>query len=137
MTPSLRRLAGGLVLATILAACGGSDDDGTGPSGTDLSGTYDLQSFQQPPNPTLAPPIVSGTITLTSTRYTVTINLPPGSPTPVIQDAGTYTTSGNNITQTSDGAFGQSVGTFSLQNGILTTDLTSIAGRVITTWKKR
>jgi len=137
MIPSVRGLVAGLAVALIFAGCGGNDDGGTGPGSTDLSGTYSLTSFQQPPNPAFAPPIVTGTITLTATRYTTTINLPPGSPTPVIQDAGTYTTSGNAITQTSDGAFGQSTGTFTLQNGVLTTDLTSIAGRVLTTWQKQ
>lgn len=137
MTPSLRRIVTGAVLTLALSACGGSDD-GTGPdNSTDLSGTYTLQSFKQGDGPTVTPPIVSGTITLTATRYTTTINLPPGSPIPVIQDAGTYTTSGNTITQTSDGAFGQSVGTFSLVNGVLSTDLTSAGQRVITVWKKQ
>ena len=136
MTPSLRRISAGAVLALVLAACGGSD--GSGPdTSTDLSGSYTLLTFQQPPTQAFTPPIVSGTITLTATRYTTTINLPPGSPVPVIQDAGTYVTNGNTITQTSDGAFGQSVGTFSLQNNVLSTDLTSIAGRVITTWQKQ
>lgn len=137
MTPSLRRIVTGAVLTLALSACGGSDD-GTGPdTSTDLSGTYTLLTFQQPPTQAFSPPVVSGTITLTATRYTTTINLPPGSPVPVIQDAGTYVTSGNTITQTSDGAFGQSVGTFSLVNGVLSTDLTSVAGRVLTTWKKQ
>ena len=137
MTPSLRRTVTGAVLTLALSACGGSDN-GTGPdNGTDLSGSYTLQSFQQPPIPAFTPPVVSGTITLTATRYTTSINLPPGSPIPVIQDAGTYTTSGNTITQTSDGAFGQSVGTFTLVNGVLSTDLTSAGQRVITVWKKQ
>ena len=136
MTPSLRRISAGAVLALVLAACGGSD--GSGPdTSTDLSGNYTLLTFQQPPTQAFSPPIVSGTIALTATRYTTTINLPPGSPVPVIQDAGTYVTNGNTITQTSDGSFGQSVGTFSLQNNVLSTDLTSIAGRVITTWQKQ
>jgi hypothetical protein len=136
MTPSLRRIVTGAVLTLALSACGGSDSSGPDTS-TDLSGTYTLLTFQQPPTQAFSPPVVSGTITLTATRYTTTINLPPGSPLPAIQDAGTYTTSGNTITQTSDGAFGQSVGTFSLVNGVLTTDLTSVAGRVLTTWKKQ
>lgn len=136
MAPSLRRITAGAVVMMVLAGCGGSDGTGPGTS-TDLSGTYTLQSFKQGDSPTVTPPIVSGTITLTATRYTTTINLPPGSPIPVIQDAGTYSTSGNNITQTSDGVFGQSVGTFTLVNGVLSTDLTSGGQRVITVWKKQ
>jgi hypothetical protein len=126
----------GAVLVLTVAACGGSDS-GTGPSTTDLSGTYTLLTFQQPPAQQVTPPTVSGTITLTATRYSVTMQLPPGSPIPAIQDAGSYTTNGNSITQTSDGAFGQSVGTFSLQNRVLTTDLTNVAGRILTTWQKQ
>jgi hypothetical protein len=136
MAPSLRRITAGAVVMMVLAGCGGSD--GTGPdTSTDLSGSYTLLTFQQPPTQQFVPPVVSGTITLTATTYTTTINLPPGSPVPAIQDAGTYVTSGNTITQTSSGAFGQSVGTFSLQNNVLSTDLTSVAGRVITTWQKQ
>jgi hypothetical protein len=129
-------LAALLACGTVLVACS-DDDEGTGPE-TDLSGNYTLVSFQQDPNPAVGPPIATGALVLTSTTYNVTININvPGLPAQTITDNGTYTISGNQITQTSAVQPIQSTGTWSLSNNVLTTDLTAAGTHVLSTWQKQ
>ena len=114
--------------AVALLAC--SDDDETGPS-TDLSGTYTLQSFQQGDNPVLTPPVATGTLVLTETNYNVTINAAGQQ----LVDQGTYTTNGNQFAQS--GTLGQATGTFTQNGNTFSTDLTTAAGRIRSTWLKQ
>lgn len=125
----LRRTLLAALAASALLAC--SDDDGnTGPN-TDLSGSYTLQSFQQGDNPVLTPPTATGTLVLTATTYTVSISAAGQQ----LVDQGTYTTNGNNFSQT--GTLGQATGTFTQSGNTFSTDLTTAAGRIRSTWQKQ
>ena len=146
-----RRLFAGslpaLLVALLAMTAGCSDDDGNGgtnpPPDTDLSGTYTLVSVQQggPDALECGPSLgCTGTLTLTATRYTLDLTTPdPDNPfaDPItIEDTGTYTTSGNEWTQTSDGNLPQSVGTYTLQGNTLTVAATSAGILVTSVWNK-
>lgn len=124
----LRRALLAALAASTLLAC--SDDDETGPS-TDLSGSYTLQSFQQGDNPVLVPPVATGTLVLTETNYSVTINAGGQQ----LVDQGTYLTNGNQFSQS--GTLGQATGTFTQNGNTFSTDLTTAAGRIRSTWLKQ
>ena len=127
-----RALGVALFATVLLAACSG-DDDGTGPDSTDLSGNYTLVSYAVG-GVTLTPPAATGTLVLTSTRYTITASI-GGQP---INDNGTYTVSGNQITQTSDVLPIQTVGTWTQSGNLFTIDVTvPVQGRVISVWQKQ
>jgi hypothetical protein len=127
-----RALGAALFATTLLAACSG-DDDGTGPDDTDLSGNYTLVSYQVG-GVTLTPPAATGTLVLTSTRYTINAVI-GGTP---ISDNGTYTVSGNQITQSSDVNPIQTVGTWSQNGNLFTIDVTvPVQGRVVSVWQKQ
>ena len=125
----LRRSLLAALAAGALLACSDDDDD-TGPT-TDLSGTYTLVSFQQDNNPVLTPPIATGTLVLTATTYNVSISVAGQQ----LVDQGTYTTNGNNFSQT--GTLGQATGTFTQNGNTFSTDLTTAGGRVRSTWQKQ
>lgn len=134
-----------VALLALTAGCSDDDEGGTNPPpGTDLSGTYTLVSVQQGGEdaPECGPSLgCTGTLTLTATRYTLELTTPDpddplGSPPITIVDTGTYTTSGNEWTQTSDGNLPQSVGTYTLQGNTLRVDATSAGIRVISRWNK-
>jgi hypothetical protein len=83
---------------------------------------------------TLTPPAATGTLVLTSTRYTITASI-GGQP---INDNGTYTVNGNQITQTSDVNPIQTVGTWTQSGNLFTIDVTvPVQGRVVSTWQKQ
>ena len=127
-----RALGVALFATTLLAACS-DDDDGTGPDSTDLSGNYTLVSYAVG-GVTLTPPAATGTLVLTSTRYTITASI-GGQP---INDNGTYTVNGNQITQTSDVLLLQTVGTWTQSGNQFTIDVTvPVQGRVISVWQKQ
>ncbi len=127
------RMSGIAVAAALLVgAC--SDDDPTDPNGADLSGNYTLVSYKIGSAPALTPPVATGTLVLTSTRYTITASI-GGQP---INDNGTYTVNGNQITQTSDVQPIQTVGTWSQVGSQFTIDVTvPVQGRIISTWQKQ
>ena len=128
----LRRTLIAAIAAAALLAC--SDDDETGPS-TDLSGTYTLQSFQQGDNPVLTPtsiPPATGTLVLTATTHSVAISV---GGQPVVADQGTYTTNGNQFSQS--GTLGQATGTFTQNGNTFSTDLTAAGVRIRSTWLKQ
>jgi len=128
----LRRPLIAAIAAVALLAC--SNDDETGPS-TDLSGTYSLQSFQQADNPVLTPttiPPATGTLVLTATTYNVAINV---AGQPAVADQGTYTTNGNQFSQS--GTLGQATGTYTQNGNTFSTDLTASGIRIRSTWLKQ
>lgn len=129
-------LVGLLMFAGIAATGCGSDN--TGPSSTPPpAGTYSLASIQNPPNPTLTPPIATGILVLGATTYNVTIDVQGQAE---VQDQGTYTISGSTWTQTSTTNAGvQSSGTYSYNSttGVLSVDVTTAGVRTITGWQKQ
>jgi len=128
-----RALLSAVLLAVASATVACSDDETTGP-GVDLSGTYDLQQFTQPPNPTLGPPIATGTLVLTATNYQVQVNVQGSNP---INDNGTYSVSGGQWQQTSSVSAIQSVGTYTLASGTLTVVATTQGITTTTVWQRR
>lgn len=130
ITPALAGLA---MAALLLAGCKSSDS--TSPNSVDLSGTYSLQALTEPGSPTIGPPFATGTLVLTQTQYTLTLNVTGQNP---IQDQGTYTVSGNNWTQTSSTpGVPQGVGTYSLSGNTLSVDVTTAGQTVSTVWQKQ
>ncbi len=122
------------VFALQATACG-SDDDPSGPE-VDVTGSYSLLSFTFDGQLTLTPPAAQGTLVLLGSRYEVDITLETIAGTQVIQDVGTYTVDGTSWSQTSDDGLLQSVGTFNLDNGVLTVDLTTQGQRILNIWRK-
>jgi hypothetical protein len=118
-------------------ACGGDDDEGTGPVQTDLSGDYLLVSVTQG-GVTLGPDQgASGTLVVTQTRYTLSVTVPGPTGPITTEDTGTYQTDGNSWTQESDNAGGfQGVGTFSLVGNTLTIDVTTAGVQVLSVWNR-
>jgi hypothetical protein len=118
-------------LALFSAACG--DSSPTQPS-NNLAGTYSLTSFafvvqgQQQPVPG-----ATGSFTLTSTNYTLTLTV-PGQGT--LNDAGTYSVSGSQWSQSS-ATTGQSTGSYSLNGTVLTVDATVQGAETISVWQRQ
>ncbi len=128
------------VLAVALIGMACSDDDSPNePPGTDLSGTYELVSLTQGGN-TIGPPLATGTLVLTQTTYSIDLNVPnpddPFGPPVNTVDSGTYSTSGSNWTQESSETGLQGVGTFTLQGGTLTVNVTTAGLEVLTIWSE-
>ncbi len=130
-----------IVLATLVSAAlvlAGCKSDSTSPTtSANLAGSYTLQSLTQA-GVTLTPPAATGTLTLTATTYAVnlTITLPGQQPLQE-QDAGTYTISGSQWSQSSTTIGIQSVGTYTYSNGTLSVNVTTAGLQVATTWKKQ
>jgi hypothetical protein len=126
-----------VALVGFAAACGGDDDDGTGPVETDLSGDYLLVTVTQG-GVTLGPAQgASGTLMVTETRYTLSVTIPGPAGPITTEDTGTYETDGDTWTQESDNAGGfQGVGTFSLVGDVLTIDVTTAGVQVISVWER-
>jgi hypothetical protein len=123
-----------LVFAGSSTACS-SDDPVDPPVETDLSGAYVLDSVTQG-GVTLGPAEgATGTLTLTETRYTLSITVPSLTGPITTEDTGTYQTDGDTWTQESDNAGGfQGVGTFTLVGGTLTVDVTTAGVQVLSVW---
>jgi hypothetical protein len=128
-------LAGLTFYALLLAGCKGNS---TGPAaGADLSGSYALQSLTESGS-TLTPPVATGTLVLTATNYTVNLTVAiPGQPTDQELDAGTYTVSGSQWTQTSTTNGIQSVGTYTFKNGLLSVNVTTQGQATSSVWMKQ
>jgi len=126
-----------VALVGIASACGGDDDEGTGPVTTDLSGDYLLVSVTQA-GVTLGPAQgATGTLAVTQTRYTLSVTVPGPTGPITTEDTGTYETDGNSWTQESDNAGGfQGVGTFSLVGNTLTIDVTTAGVTVLSVWEQ-
>ena len=93
-----------LPLAVLLTgACGDDDSTGNQLSNADVAGDWTLMSFQIVPQPALTPPVATGTLHLTDTRYDIVIVNNSGTePDTVVADSGSYTVSGSSWGQTSD-----------------------------------
>jgi hypothetical protein len=131
MTFAIRRR--GIVFVGLLALAACSGDDNSGPGTTDLSGTYTMLSLQQG-DVTMAPPFASGSLVMTATTYNITVTVQGQV---AIADNGTYTISGNQITQTSNVQPIQSVGTWSRSGNVYSIDVTAAGQRVISSWQKQ
>jgi hypothetical protein len=127
-----------LAAAALGIAALGCGSDNSGPSNpAPPAGTYAMTSFQNPPNPTLTPPVATGTLVLTATTYDVTIDVQGQDE---VHDQGTYSISGTGWSQSSTTNPGvQSTGTFtySLATGALTVDVTAQGIRTIAAWQKQ
>jgi hypothetical protein len=127
-----------LFLASAVAAVALGCSDNNGPSNPPpAAGTYSMTSIQNPPNAALTPPVATGTLQLTATTYSVTIDV---QGQPEVQDQGTYTISGGTWSQTSTTNQGvQSTGTFTYNQttGALHVDVTAVGVRTITDWQKQ
>lgn len=124
----------GLVAVTVLVVAACSKKSTTAPSGNPaLVGSYTLLSFTGLGIGPLTPPIATGSATLGDSTYTIHIELPGDT----IDDSGTYTVSGDSITQTSTTLGVQSVGTYTLTNNTLTVDVTAVGQETITVWLKQ
>jgi hypothetical protein len=132
----IRRLAPATLLAVVaFAACG--DDDPTGVEEADLSGTYELVSITYQGQPSLAPPVATGTFTLTATTYQVSITIDLPDPFgQQIEDNGTYAIDGNDWSQESSANGFQSVGTITYDGTRLEVNATTQGQTVITVWNK-
>jgi hypothetical protein len=93
-----------LPLALLAAgACGDDDSTGSQLSNAEVAGDWTLMSFQIVPQPALTPPVATGTLHLTDTRYDIVIvNNAGTAPDTVVADSGSYTVSGSSWSQTSD-----------------------------------
>ena len=125
-----------VALVGIAGACGGDDDEGTGPVETNLSGDYLLVSVTQA-GVTLGPAQgATGTLVTTETRYTLNVTLPGPTGPVTTEDTGTYQTDGINWTQESDNAGGfQGIGTFLQVGDFLTVDVTTAGVQVVSVWE--
>jgi hypothetical protein len=130
-----RALGVTLLPLVLLAACSG-DDSGGPSSDVDFSGNYSLVSFQQGTNPVLGPPVATGSLTMTKTRYKVTINITLPVATTIL-DSGTYTATSTTITQNSDVQPVQSTGTWTRNGNLFSIDVTALGNRVVSTWQKQ
>jgi hypothetical protein len=131
----MRRATALSLLFAGAVAC--SDDDSAGPSPS-LAGSYSLISFQQNDAPAIAPPVATGTLVLTATTYELTVVLTiPGVPIQTINDHGSYQLNGNQITQTSAAAPIETSGTWTLEDGVLNTDLSGSGTRIRTAWERQ
>lgn len=124
----------GIVFVGLLALAACSGDDSSGPGTTDLSGNYTMVSLQQGAGPVLSPPFANGTLAMTATTYTITVTVQGQV---AIADNGTYTVSGNSITQTSNVQPVQSVGTWTRNGNVFSIDVTAAGQRVLSSWQKQ
>ncbi|HEU4584581.1 MAG TPA: hypothetical protein VFR95_02480 [Gemmatimonadaceae bacterium] len=92
-----------LQLAMLVAGACGDDSSGNQLSNAEVAGDWTLMSFQLVPQPALTPPVASGTLHLTNTRYAIIVvsNATDVADT-VVSDSGSYTVNGSNWSQTSD-----------------------------------
>lgn len=124
-----------LAAATVyMAGCSSKSNPTSTGDTSALVGTYSLLSLTQG-GTTLGPPAATGTLTLTSSNYTVHLVIMTG-PTTVdtVNDAGTYTVSGTSWTQTSSQGQGQSIGSYTLNADTLAVNVTESGIQVNTVW---
>ena len=131
-----------LLAVLVLAACG--DDEVTEPVTTDLTGSYELLSYEEEGGGgSISPPLASGSLEMSSTAYTMSIDLPETVDPGEIDDAGEYFTDGSEIRLVSSQGMGTSTGIFlfeptEMENGVLLIDVDRPDGglRIVTYWAK-
>lgn len=147
MKKQLLRLCVPLVVAALVAGCGGGDTvdpeppPAAGPP--DLSGTYSLVSLTQG-GATVGPPLATGTFTLSQTSssgdtasgtMTYEVSVPAGGI--MLQDQGTFTIRTDGSWQQS-GTEVQALGTYTLAGNVLTVIVTEPLAAVSTTvWQRQ
>ena len=138
-----------LTALLVLKACGGEDPVEPAPEAPpDLTGTYTLESLSAivTGGQTLTPPDVSGSFSVRQTSVTgpeasgttmISVTLPDGlGGTETLEDQGTYV---NRLDGTWEqaGVLLQGLGTYTIQSGILTVDVSEPALNVSTTvWRR-
>ncbi len=155
MNKRLLTLCVPVVVATLVAGCGGDDPMDTEPPADagppNLSGTYNLVSLSGAITGgiTFAPPVAVGTFTLSqdatfegSATGTLTLSITvtnplDGSVIQTIEDQGTFTVrTDGSWEQTGETA--QNIGTYSLAGNVLTVTVTEPAPNVSTTvWQRQ
>lgn len=122
-----------LLAASLAAACG--SDNSTNPSSTSLAGSYTLKSFTE--GGTDLSQAATGTAVLTATTYKVNITF-LGNVAPAIIDSGTYTaTSEGTFSESSLVSGTQATGTYTLNNGLWSVNVTSEGVAIVQTWQKQ
>ena len=125
-----------LALASATGACTMDIAEPTAPAApASFVGTYDLLSVAFSDGTPIAPPAVTGVLTLTRNTYKVTVHL--ASPDSTASDSGSYTVSGNHWTQISAGFPLRSEGTASFANDTLTVNVVTANVQVRNSWHKR
>lgn len=147
MNKRLRRLCVPLVVATLVAGCGGGDTMDPEPPGVqpppNLSGTYDLQSVTQS-GLTVGPPTAMGTFVVSQTSSsgdtasgTMSYNVSIPSLGIMIADEGTFTIRTDGSWE-QNGTEVQALGTYTLAGNVLTVMVTEPAVAVSTTvWRRQ
>jgi len=138
MKQRVRVPRGWLVAAAVMAvaagtACGSSGSTNPGLTPAELVGTYALASLTLDNDPPLVPPQATGTLTLTTSTYNVTLNLPSGTQV----DSGTWSVSGSTWTQTSSAQAIQEQGTARLSHDSLTVNLNAAGTAISSVWVKQ
>ena len=130
MIRSIRAFALLASAVAVAASCSSSSSPTAPLTPSEMAGNYTLLTFSQGGTNV---PGTTGAMTLTTTRYAVTLNIPP-STTQI--DSGTYTISGNSFSQTSDVNHLTFTGSASMSNNVLSVTVTTPGGVVANTWQK-
>ena len=128
-----------IVVGLGLAALAACKSDSTGPGASvDLSGNYSLLSFKEDTNPAVTPPIATGTLVLTATKYNLSLNVDIPSPgdTIVLIDSGTYTAHGDSLAEHSSTGNPDAIGTFAVKSDTLSISVSESILKIYTTWHK-
>ena len=151
MRKRLFRLCVPLIVATLVAGCGGGDDtmDPEPPAvqpPPNLSGTYDLETLTGALSGglTVGPPAVTGTFTLSQTSVSgdtatgsLALSIVAPSFSLMYEDQGTFAVRSNGSWEQT-GETGQALGTFTLAGNVLTVIVTEPPAAVSTTvWRRR
>lgn len=102
-----------------------------------LAGSYEISSITVQDDAPITPPQGTGTPELTQTRYTLQLSFDvPGEDIADVNEAGTYSISGNEWTQVSDETREQRQGTYSYDGDTLTIPLETQSGETEYVWRK-
>jgi len=115
------------------SACSSSGSTNPGLTAAELVGTYSLVSITLGATPPLGPPDATGTLTLNTSTYSVTLNLPSGEQ----QDSGTWSVNGTTWTQSSSVQPIQEQGTVSLSHDTLSVNLNAAGTAISNVWVKQ
>ena len=136
----MRSLLARVLLLVPLTAVACKSSSSTGPGGTaNLAGTYHLLSFKEDTLPTFGPPVATGTLVLTTSKYNLnlTVNIPIPGDTVILADSGTYTTHGDSIAEQSMTGNPDALGTVAVHGDTLVINVTESVLTVATSWLKQ